>query len=333
MTYIDYDHFIEEEYLSMNPDVNQEVSRGSCPSGLVHYEAFGRAEGRPPNKLHLTLTRKEKVLFGINSLGFGLEICPAFNPVLPKSDGFKVQTIDVMNAQDLREKYALIPDNQKQRIEDVDYIWSGKSLIDPIGPGQTYDFIIASHVLEQLADPIGFLQDCYILLNEGGSLSLVVSDKRCCFNFFHSPSSTGDLLDAHELPQEKPTTGAVFDFYSNFVQKGNSIVWQKGSLERSARLPFEKDEIVEHCEMAKTSGDSVSIHRWNFIPNSFVLILSDLVSMGLLDFGLQCRFDTVGSEFYISLSKGRGKLFLSSDRLNQLKLINRDLALDASLSS
>jgi hypothetical protein len=38
--------FDEREYLRCNPDVSQAVERGTMPSGSVHYQNFGRKEGR-----------------------------------------------------------------------------------------------------------------------------------------------------------------------------------------------------------------------------------------------------------------------------------------------
>ena len=38
--------FDEGEYLRCNPDVRRAVMRGQMPSGLTHYQTFGRREGR-----------------------------------------------------------------------------------------------------------------------------------------------------------------------------------------------------------------------------------------------------------------------------------------------
>ena len=38
--------FDEREYLRCNPDVRRAVRRGTMESGIVHYQVFGRREGR-----------------------------------------------------------------------------------------------------------------------------------------------------------------------------------------------------------------------------------------------------------------------------------------------
>lgn len=38
--------FDEREYLRCNPDVRRAVRRGQMESGIVHYQVFGRYEGR-----------------------------------------------------------------------------------------------------------------------------------------------------------------------------------------------------------------------------------------------------------------------------------------------
>ena len=40
--------FNELHYLRRYPEVAQAVAKGVMPSGAVHYEAYGRAEGRLP---------------------------------------------------------------------------------------------------------------------------------------------------------------------------------------------------------------------------------------------------------------------------------------------
>jgi hypothetical protein len=43
---VDLSDFSETDYLALNPDVAQAVARGEIASGRVHYEQFGRVEGR-----------------------------------------------------------------------------------------------------------------------------------------------------------------------------------------------------------------------------------------------------------------------------------------------
>src|SRR5690606_31563971 len=88
--------FDESDYLLANPDVARAVAEGQFRHGLEHYKLYGKAEGRrlyPPQ-----LSRNEKVLYGLNSRGKGLEIGPSHNPIAPKVDGFDVEILDHLDA-------------------------------------------------------------------------------------------------------------------------------------------------------------------------------------------------------------------------------------------
>jgi hypothetical protein len=51
------------------------------------------------------MTRIEKALLHINIKGVGLEMGPSYNPILLKSSGAKIKTIDHLNREGLVQKY------------------------------------------------------------------------------------------------------------------------------------------------------------------------------------------------------------------------------------
>jgi hypothetical protein len=113
------------------------------------------------------LTKYEKMMFRIDILGKGLEIGPSHSPIVPKSQGFNVEILDHATAPELKEKYKDlgIPDDKLQNIEEVDYVWSGESLVELTGKQSYYDYIIASHVVEHTPDLVSFLSQCQVMLN------------------------------------------------------------------------------------------------------------------------------------------------------------------------
>ncbi len=54
--------FDETAYLHANPDVRLAVGPNGFRSGRHHWDAHGRAEGRPLATLHPPLSRREKLL-------------------------------------------------------------------------------------------------------------------------------------------------------------------------------------------------------------------------------------------------------------------------------
>ena len=65
--------------------------------------------------------------------GHGLEIGPGYNPLLPKAEGFDVETADYTDAAGLRMKYRDNPHVDPGRIEDVDHVLEiGRSLAEAV---------------------------------------------------------------------------------------------------------------------------------------------------------------------------------------------------------
>jgi hypothetical protein len=60
--------------------------------------------------------------------GVGLEIGPGFSPLVPKSSGRRIETVDHESAAELREKYRNEVNLDTSRIEEVDYVSDGRPL-------------------------------------------------------------------------------------------------------------------------------------------------------------------------------------------------------------
>ena len=140
----------------------------------------------------------------INVGGKGLEIGPSYNPLVPKSEGFDVETVDYADAEALRVKYRDARSVDISVIEDVDYVIKGAGLSETIGTIASYDYIVASHVIEHTPDLLGFLKDCESLLKPDGILLLAVPDKRYCFDVFQLLSSVGGVVQAHLERRTRP---------------------------------------------------------------------------------------------------------------------------------
>jgi SAM-dependent methyltransferase len=234
--------------------------------------------------------------------GHGLEIGPGYNPLLPKAEGFDVETADYTDADGLRMKYRGNPHVDPARIEPVDHVLeNGRSLAEAVGRPGTFAYIVASHVIEHTPDMLGFLRSCEALLAPGGVLLLAVPDKRHCFDVLQPLTSTGAVLQAHLDGRTRPTPGAVFDDVAYNAVRGGAIGWtpaDTGPLAFFASL----EAAAAAYESAQRLPGYVDVHVQRFVPSSFRLIMRDLHAIGAI--GLrEARFhDSVGNEFYITLS-------------------------------
>lgn len=226
-----------------------------------------------------------------------LEIGPSYNPILPKSDGYKTVVFDHLTKEQLREKYRLHRVNH-DLIEDVDIL--GNTLADVDGK---FDCLVGSHLIEHTPDMIGFLKDCSRLMHENSLLFLIVPDKRHVFDALRPLTTTGNVIDAHILGRGRHV-GTIFDTKVNAVSRAKKNLWGPAE-EASIDHIHNFDEARKFVTAAIESKDYIDTHAWCFTPASFRLIMFDLLGLGLVDL-VEERFHTHnGSEFYFVMRKGK----------------------------
>ena len=259
----------------------------------------------------------------IDKNGLGLEIGPSYSPFAPKKHGFNVHILDISSAEELRTKFKTF-DVDIENIEEVDYVWHGEPYSELIKHEEYYDWIIASHVIEHTPNLISFLNECEKLLKPTGVLSLVIPDKRYCFDYFHGTTSTGEFLDAFEQKRTRPSPGKVFDHCAREVTCNGIPVWSP-EIRGEFALAHEFSATFRHWELARTTETYIDVHNWRFTPSSFRLVIADLQALGLTSFGIQIEFDTTGCEFYVTLGKqGNQKTLDSSNRIELLKRMREE---------
>jgi hypothetical protein len=187
------------------------------------------------------------------------------------------------------------------QIEDVDFVWRGEPLHEVVGGSDRYDWIIASHVIEHLPNPVSFFDGCREVLRPEGVVSLVIPDKRYCFDHFRPLSTSGEILDAFEQRRVRPTPGSVFDSVANCVTLEGQTSWSANDPEGDFRNVYTFETARNAWDRAKRGHEDA--HIWRFTPASFRLILQDLRSLGLLRLDLIHEFDTAGNEFFVTLGQ------------------------------
>jgi len=252
------------------------------------------------------MDRVEKALHALDLTGRGLEIGPSYNPLVPKASGRRIETVDHAEQAELVAKYRGfgLGQDQLDKIEPVDHLWMGGSLLDVIGDHGGYDYIIASHFIEHTVDMIGFLRDCQTLLKDDGRLALVVPDKRYCFDRFQPLSTVGDVLDACDGGNAFHTPGPLVDHQAYACTSNGALTW---SADYHGELRVQFDNLAGAAEALQNGLDQkeyFDTHRWKFTPTSFDLLIADLADLGQHDFGVLEQFPTEGFEFFVTLAKG-----------------------------
>lgn len=262
------------------------------------------------------MDRVQRLLSMIDTSGIGLEVGPGYNPLLRKADGFRVETLDHGNAEQIREKYRNDKSVDISKIEEVDFVWDGRPLSTVIGKPGNYDYIVASHVIEHTTDFVGFLNECQKLLKPNGILLLAVPDKRRCFDLIQSMTTTGMVLQAHLERRSRHPPGCIFDYAAYGLLRDGAGGWPAGS---DAPLSFAGTIQAAHSlfKRAHESLEYIDAHAWRFTPSSFRLILEDLNEIGAVELRESEFYGSEIHEFYISLSRAG-----AGSSLDRISLIN-----------
>jgi hypothetical protein len=262
------------------------------------------------------VTRLEKVLACVDaSTEKGLEVGALMNPIVTRDMG-NICYIDHATTAELQAKYANDPNVDIHKIVNVDYVWGKEGLPELVGQDAPFDYLVASHVIEHVPDFIGWLKEVHAVLKVEGILSLVIPDKRFCFDHHRRLTEASDVVGAFLSRSRKPSPQQVFDCFSSVVRYNGQITWDQTVI----TTPEKFSPMHSHLDAWNLSshsvleGEYVDTHCWVFTPESFFNLLKTLIQIGLLDFSVEKFYETEGCEFYVSLRALDLSAMTESDR-------------------
>jgi SAM-dependent methyltransferase len=246
----------------------------------------------------------------------GIEIAPWFKPVVPPDGEREVVVLDVFDRPTLIARAKMNPniaDATIPRIGEVDLVGSACDIAEltraRFGSEARFDFVVSSHNLEHLPDPVRFLRGCEALLVPGGMVSLAVPDKRACFDFFRSPSDTGEVLQAFHEHRERPSYAQTFtqSAYRAGLRVGDAVKGVFSVDDNPNRIALYGDVVQQYARWLKridaNDTEYCDTHCWTFTPSSLELILVELTLLGLISFDIVEVTRPIGCEFHVHLRK------------------------------
>ena len=216
------------------------------------------------------------------SQGHGLEIGPLHRPILVPDEA-QVQYADVFTADHLREFYASHPQVTTENIPEVDFVLLQDGVVrrleEATAANAPYDWIIASHVIEHVPDLVDWLAQVAAITSDGGALILAVPDRRFTFDLHRPFTSVGQILQAHELGDDRPSTRAVYDHFRSHVTVPSPHLWAGHPPPGYEARTYSLDHALKQVERRR-SGEYVDAHVWIFTPDSFLAQLAELRRLG-----------------------------------------------------
>jgi hypothetical protein len=301
---------------SLPRDVNLAMA-GNCAAGTKITEVPGGTDLshiREPQQgseiscsLHLDnqATRDQILLAPVSRQAQIIEIGASYNPIAPKAGGWHTKTLDHTTREKLIAHYRGHSGVDVNRIEEVDFIWTGGPLTDavPTALHGTFDAFVASHVIEHTPDLIAFLDSAAVLLKAESVVILAIPDKRYCFDYFQPLTTTGQLLGAHAEQRSRHTRGVAFDHMAYVVNNGGVGAWGQQPIQE-LRFFHTVEEARKLFDSIEKREDYVDLHAWRFTPASFELILLELARLGETDWCVDRVTPANGCEFFAWLRRG-----------------------------
>jgi SAM-dependent methyltransferase len=113
---------------------------------------------------------------------------------------------------------------------------------------ESQDFVVCSHVLEHLANPLGFLSDMYRVLRPGGVALVLLPDRHRTFDHSRQPTPLAHVVSDYEAGSGEVDAGHIEDFLVN-TDATTAQMWAEASPEgREALLTLHRQRSIHvHC--------------------------------------------------------------------------------------
>jgi|688.fasta_scaffold509484_1 predicted SAM-dependent methyltransferase len=217
-------------------------------------------------------------------IGNGLDLGPWHEPFVTPNG--KVKTVERYSLTELKINFSELPEDEFTKLKEPDFVCDfDKDFLNQFDSA-SLDFVIASHLLEHIAQPFLLISDAYRILKPGGILLLAIPDLRNTFDFQRKSLGVNHFIKDIE---DKITINEFSHFsdYASNVLKINPTMMSPEKIQKI---------IIE------------SYHVHAFVDHEFVKILNEM--QGLLDFHFELIFasqsiekDARYEEFILFLKK------------------------------
>ena len=117
--------------------------------------------------------------------------------------------VDHLDTEGLKQKYSTLTN-----IAEIDRPMVNDSLEQTLRMDAPLDYVVASQVMENVPNPIRWMNEIAAILRVGGLLSISLPDRRMTFNLYREETSASDMIAAYLQDLTVPDARAVYDHQS-----------------------------------------------------------------------------------------------------------------------
>jgi SAM-dependent methyltransferase len=146
--------------------------------------------------------------------------------------------------------------------------------VDRLDPIQdvSFDAVIASHVIEHLANPLRALQEFHRVLRPGGRLVLIVPDRSLTFDRMRQPTTLQHLLDEHA----RNVTEVSEEHIREFCQ----AIYSQPPIHPPEVREWHNPATLDSDDLALLRRRSIHVHCW--APEEFAVLIAGAISRNLM---------------------------------------------------
>ncbi len=278
-------HYYRQRYVDLRHMTDGEAAH--------HYRTHGVGEGRQASPF-----ADRQAFFGlVERLGSVLEIGPLANPAVR---GDNIKYFDVLPTEALKQK-ARAHKLDVAACPQIDFVSSTGDLAVVM---EQFDGVVSSHAIEHQPDLVSHLVGVARILNPGGRYFLAIPDKRFCFDHFIAESTIADVLDASVRKLKLHDIAAVIQHIALTTHNDPGRHWGGDYGQPAYRDDPEKiREGLNIC--LQNPNVYIDTHAWQFIPESFQEIATQLFELGFSPLQVLRVYPTIrgSNEFYAILGK------------------------------
>ena len=237
----------------------------------------------------------------------GLEIGPLNKPLVKKEElenNGEIFYLDHLSTEELQEKYKDEASVKTDEIVSVDFVCRDGDIIKATS-GHTFDYVVASHMIEHAPNLLLFLSEVHNILKPGGTCVLIIPDKRFTFDINRPVSTFGSVLESFLSKATYPSISAVYDHSAMAINANGHNLWYGIVNADDSRLLASENIGWEAAHRVHKEGHYYDVHVNIFTPESFCSILEKAISHEIVFFEVSKFVDTqVGQiEFMLQLKK------------------------------
>jgi SAM-dependent methyltransferase len=222
--------------------------------------------------------------------GQGLEMGPGHQPFPVSSTGTQVTYVDRWFPEentDLFPELAGVSFVQPDVIANLD-VDRLKAFED-----ESQDFVIASHVLEHVVDPIGLLCEMHRVVRPGGSALILLPDRRRTFDAGRTPTTLRHLVEEYEAQVTEASEEHLLEFMAHTEGAESISRYQAMSeIDRDAFLDNLRQRSIHVHVWTEDEFPEVLVHaieqlghEWDFVDG----VMCDDEGPGGIEFGYILR--------------------------------------------